>query len=635
MRLVFTPAQEEEFYLARDELADAFLAWAEQRGLAVDPFVVVAALDYRYGMLSRWGRSEVRALLTEWFPRKITMLAADHAGIAPSLHVMVDFLADTGLLAAGSADVADLHAEIDKHTPALLARMADERNYDLGKFWGTKMLDHGVDLSDDAAVQRFIAAAHAGELDVDEDVLQEIVQRQFFSPPSTSANRAELPPVLLPGPEELSTAAEATVLLTRLRAFVGWLGTGRTLTKVGRLTLADSRELAELLDVDRLYLPMARSSAELPDIALLLHWAKAVRLVRTVKGRLVPIKAAAPLLRKPFELWQRAFDAVEGLGDYLPALPGGYQVPSVFGAFLPDTLPVLWLGLYTAGSTSIPMELLHQIVWEALDATYKFGVSDLPDDVHQELLRRDVYMVLAALEVLGAIRLTKNTDQAARTAIAKLSGRNNPDIALVGLTPIGLWAVNRALRAEGVDAPAAGELASKEIEVVCDRLVGAAPDAVQAELAAWVAARGTAVAASELATFIQHAERPSERMFGIAALAEAGERGLAAGREIRAAGGVAGAMVTSWLMEQDALDPGSLTEAELLLGLVDHLAALHDQGCLVEELAQRPVAEQLDLVRRLAQVEHPYLLPMLDALATEHPDREVARKARKARMALG
>jgi hypothetical protein len=73
MRLVFARHEDEKFGVAKDELVDSFLAWAEERDLDPDPFVVAATLDYKFGVdgkLGRWHCDDVRGMLTEWFPRR-------------------------------------------------------------------------------------------------------------------------------------------------------------------------------------------------------------------------------------------------------------------------------------------------------------------------------------------------------------------------------------------------------------------------------------------------------------------------------------------------------------------------------------------------------------------------------------
>jgi hypothetical protein len=638
MRLVFARDENEKFGVAKDELVDSFVAWAEAHDLDPDPFVVAVTLDYKFGVdgrLGRWNRDDVHGLLTEWFPRKVTMPEPNRGRVVPSLHAMVDFLAEAQLMESRSAGTTELHAAIEQHALEFLRMMADERNYDLGKFWASRMLQDGVDLGDSAAVDQFISAAQTGEMDVDQDVLSDIVQRQFFNPEPAPATRPELPPVLLPTAEELHAAAKASVLLARFHTLIGWLGAGRTLTGTGRLTVADGRQLAELLAVDQPYLAKARSSADLPAVSLTVSWAKEARLVRAVKGRLVPVKGSAPLFgeHKHVELWQRASEAVDKLGEHI-GRHGYYDLPSAFQYAVPDTMPALWLGMYVAGGAPVPVELLTDMVKQAIEP---FGhPAGIPDsDLQHLLLLRDVTDMLAALDVLGAVRLGESTDPAQHAKIAELSGRDDPNLLLAQLTPIGLWAVNRMLREQGLDAPGVGDMAGEDFEIVCARLAHAAPVVVEAELARWVQARDPELAAAEVVRFVERADEPSQRLFATHALSHAGDSGLEAAGRIRSAGGVAGGVAAVWLVEQDAADPSSLTPTEMLLGLVDHLAAMLEHGCLIDELASRSLPEQVDLVKQLARVDHPNRIEVLDAIADGHRDPTVAKAARKARLKFG
>src|SRR3954451_23166686 len=119
--------------------------------------------------------------------------------------------------------------------------------------------------------------------------------------------------------ETLAEAASEAPAVRRLCGFVEWVGEGRPLTQTGRIRRADALELVELLDTgDRLDVPV-RSSAELYRLNLVVESAKACRLVRVVRGRLVPLKKAGRLLERPLELVVRMLDALPRLGDELGA----------------------------------------------------------------------------------------------------------------------------------------------------------------------------------------------------------------------------------------------------------------------------------------------------------------------------
>jgi hypothetical protein len=109
-----------------------------------------------------------------------------------------------------------------------------------------------------------------------------------------------------PSDAALAAAAAVAKPLRQVRAFTGWVGTGRKLTQKGRITLSDARELVELVGTadeidprigDRVF--RIRSSEELPWITLITEWAKASGLVRLTGGRLVQVKRHAGLLGRP------------------------------------------------------------------------------------------------------------------------------------------------------------------------------------------------------------------------------------------------------------------------------------------------------------------------------------------------
>jgi hypothetical protein len=422
-----------------------------------------------------------------------------------------------------SASPAALHAQIDDSTPALHDALVDERNLDLGTFWAVQLRRHGVPAGDPAAVARFLEQVRSGEVDVDREALAEVTRRGAGSAdddPGAGRTPSDLAPVLLPGAATLLAAAETSEALARLRTVTRWVRTGRPLTADGRLLLADARALAVALGVDAFSRDHARTADDLPETSLLVAWARQARLVRVVKGRLVPVKGAAPLLGRPIELWDRAFAALGDLGEHF----GGSNVfgaPSLFGMSLGEALPILLLELYAAGGDPVPLELFHRLVREAVNERFGCVVDDLAGDVEQRLWRRDVTALVDALELLGAVTLGESHDHDTLTVLA---GRDDPDPTLVALTPIGLWAVRELLLEQGVPAPLVGELAGEDVEYVCVRLAGVRQEVVEAELAAWVAARSPRAAADELARLLRRTDEPAHRAMALYALRRNGER---------------------------------------------------------------------------------------------------------------
>jgi hypothetical protein len=526
VRLVFGPHDHEEYAAARERLQSLVVAWARRRNAPVEPTLVAAALDHRHGVdgrLGRWTRAHIADALSAWFPRSVALLDDDRDAVPAALRAVVGFLGERDWLDRASDTPAQLHAQIDDSTPALHDALADERNRDLGTFWAVQLRRHAVPAADPAAVARFLERVRRGEVDVDREALAEVTRRDAAQPAGddTAAAPRHLAPVLLPGAAALLVAAEGSEALARLRDLARWVRAGRPLTAEGRLLLADARALAASLSVDAFSREHARTADDLPETSLLLAWARQARLVRVVKGRLVPVKSAAALLGRPIELWQRAFVALGGLVDQVRS-GTAVGAPSLFGMSLGEAFPVLLLDLYAAGGEPVPVEQFHRLVRDEVNARFGCVVDDLAGEAEQRFWRRDVTALVDTLELLGAVHLGESHDH---EALTELAGRDDPDPTLVALTPIGLWAVREMLLERGVHAPLAGELAHEDVEYVCVRLAGVRHEVAQAELAAWVAARSPRAAADELARLLRRTDDPTHRALALHALARNGERG--------------------------------------------------------------------------------------------------------------
>jgi hypothetical protein len=525
VRLVFGPGDLEEYSAVRDRLRLHIVAWARRRGIEVEPSLVAAALDHKHsvdGRLAHWTRRHVADALAVWFPRTVALLEDDREAVPTALHALIGFLAERDWLDSRSAPAAELHTQIADSTPALHDALDDERNHDLGTFWAVQMLRHGVATADPNSVSRFLEQVRLGELEVDRAALAEIRRRHEIE--TAEPPRPELPPVLPPNATQMLAAADSSVALARLRAFTRWVRAGRPVTREGRLLLSDARAVADALDLDHFSRDRARTGDELPEITLLMEWARQARLVRVQRGRLVQVRSSAALLSRPIELWRRAFEAVGGIGEHF----GGSNVfgaPSLFGMSLGEAFPILLHHLYAAGGGPIPVELFHRVVRETVNERMGCVVDDLAGDVEHRLWRRDVTALLDALELLGAVHLSESLDGEDHEELIALAGRDDPDPTLVALTPIGIWAVQEMLTEQGVHAPLVGELAEEDIEYVCVRMSAVRAEVAEAELTAWVDARPGRAAAQEIMRYLQRVEDPPHRSLALLALSRAGAPG--------------------------------------------------------------------------------------------------------------
>ncbi|MGH3865283.1 MAG: plasmid pRiA4b ORF-3 family protein [Pseudonocardiaceae bacterium] len=226
-------------------------------------------------------------------------------------------------------------------------------------------------------------------------------------------------------PGDVAAVAEAA-LVGQVVDFVRWVGDGRKLTQKGAITLADARVLVNRLGTgdeidpaigERVF--KTTSSVELLGLGLIVEWAKAARLVRVVRGRLVPVKKAAALLERPAELWMALFESFgRRLGTaFLPAGWGESFMRREFAA----GADALLSALHGRGGV-VGLDELCNLAWDAVRARYV-----LDDATEQQLATarrmndRDVRRTLAALAQLSAVTLTENS--AELTAIGRYGTR--------------------------------------------------------------------------------------------------------------------------------------------------------------------------------------------------------------------
>lgn len=134
------------------------------------------------------------------------------------------------------------------------------------------------------------------------------------------ADLPDLPPVRIPSAVDLLDAATSSPVLHSVTGFITWLGEGRRVDVDGRLTAEDARAVAGALGLD----------GERPsELAALVRWARSAGLVRTVRGRLVPVKSCRALLGRPIDLWRQLFTTFAGdvrsdaEGEAPPFVPSG------------------------------------------------------------------------------------------------------------------------------------------------------------------------------------------------------------------------------------------------------------------------------------------------------------------------
>ncbi|MBB5854776.1 hypothetical protein ACFQ05_15835 [Amycolatopsis umgeniensis] len=392
-----------------------------------------------------------------------------------------------------------------------------------------------------------------------------------------------MPAVVLPPEAELRIAAEQSLVLKDLRRYVA---------AVGR-------------------------PGEAEDGALIPRWAEACGLVRVSDGAHIAVEENANLLDSPVELWERAYLTIGETGPGFVAEDDG--VPPGFELLLPRLVSTIAFTLYGSGPAPVPVDLLPEVL------TALLGLEP------GESTRHAVAVTLDLLERLGALHQGV-ADPAELTSVAKVTGDPSPSPAMIWLTPIAVWAINRELRAAGANAPVVGESADESLDSLCSDLVGAAPATSEAELQAWARHRSPSAAIEEATEFLRTTTRPEGRLFALIALGATGTRGLEAAAGVRAEGGVPGAVAAMWLSERGAVRRETITREEVAVGMTDHFAAMHVLGSFVHQLAG--LDDGFDVVDLLTSSGHPATRELLDVVGQKHPDRATAKKARTASFKL-
>jgi hypothetical protein len=261
----------------------------------------------------------------------------------------------------------------------------------------------------------------------------------------------------------------------------------------------------------------------------------------------------------------------------------------------------------------------------------------------------DLDRILQHLELLGAVERIAADDVPATDLDDELP---LPTRYLLGgeamletgfrLTPLGLWGANRLLRGLGVDAPAVGDLVDADVATLLGQVADFDTEACQEELRTCCEARGAEVAAAEVAAaelvaFLRRTDEPQARMVGFTALGAAGDAGVDAVRTLRGDPEL-DPYATLWLVDrglekQEAVRP-EMT-AHMLVETCAAVAAQAGPSAVVQMLSDLgPADEQAAIVGNLWRVGSPHAATVLQAVADAHPDKQVAKAARKAAFKL-
>ena len=596
-----------------------------QRKLNADPEAAVGEVETLLDLMRDYldiespaglGEGDLKELLLQIYPRKMTVFdQADIEDTIPAARDFVAYLADRGQIPEGTARA--LERELDEIAPRFTDVMMDPSNWGMAGTLLHAMAADGVDLDDQAAVDRWIASYNAqlelGDTAEDEDDEQVDLKEAFGLPD-------QLAPLRLPAPLELVTLARQAPLMAQLRRLAWWLGAGRAITEDEELASDDAADAAAELGVD---------VARLEQLWWLALDAVFIELDED-ETHAIPGESAQAWDEgdedEILDIWEMVFalvigDALDDAASLDPDRSDGLDF-SGHGAALAVTL-------FLARPGGLPVTEIGEVIRAA-------ATDELPPGQAEEVWQSWVgahgdpaQLLLDLMAGLHAVQIADTEDG-----------------PMAQLMPLGLAAVRTQLVDSGVEIPLlpdAGHMTAAQLISMAD---GVSEEEFTAETAAWLSYRTAESAARELLA-VAAASDPASRILAvgvvvteIGAPAEPVWREVLGQIELR---GYAKAALAALLDDDPAVAPLPGLEPDdqdLAWMITDALAAAgwddlsddadYEPEALAQQLSEAiPAGQELAVFELMARVPHPEAADVLTVIGRHHPDKKIAKLARK------
>jgi hypothetical protein len=479
------------------------------------------------------------------------------------------------------------------------------------------MITDGVDVADPAAVRRWLADREVSTELIDDDEnfdaafeeagLLDVDLKEALGLPD------RLAPLRLPSQTELAAAARLCAPLAKARDLAIWVGDGRDVDGSGVLSPADSATAARVLGLAGAE-GAGPASGVLPEIAHLWDLACAVEFIElddlAVVGPAVEVWPDGPD-EDVLDIWATA------LATALSGLPLDADLHGEPDLDFTDSGVAVLLALFLARNAGVPPGMLGELIHESATA--------------------DLRPMTAATK--WATWTTKHGDPTSTvlTRLAEL-GAVQFDGDLARLTPLAQWAMREQMLDSGVDVPLLPDAAHMTAADLVAAAGGFTEEELVAESTEWLASRDPESAARDLLEIAAEGE-PVERMCAtaiatrIGARAEPRWRQAIEDRRLRPYAKIA-------LSQLAGIEPPGTAEGleqsveDLAWLLTDSLAAWSKEDPpaeLVNELTEAvPAGHEQGLFEAMWRLPHPAAYDVLTLIGTHHPDRTVAKGARKA-----
>ncbi len=486
MTLVFGPDDQEGFDAARDRIVAAFED-AHDRGLG---HVAAQVLDFKWGYLDgdldHWSPEDVEEILLRLYPGKVMLDAAAIADVPAGFAALLRFLGRDRLEHEPPLDV--LATFVERLATRFHAAMNDENNWSFGKRMWSTALAEGVDFGDEAAIGQWVEGFNQRSLGERDQILGRLPAPH---PGIGSTLLGSLPPVVLASDDELQMMAAGTAVVRRLIRLVDFVGAGRAVTDKGNLRLADGKDLVALLETDDRvdgqigdHVFKTKSSEDLRDVDFTYRLALAADMLNIDGRKVVPGRNVGWAPDAPLDICYGAFLVLLQL---VGPTQHHYRKHNYgwdwFAEDLDRQLAPIMLELYRHRDPYDIDDLAEQ-AWDSLNAT--FDLSDVPTDkleFHRGLVDSSLRDALDRLTEMDLVFIADETHTPTQFGGSRRSG------GTVRLTPLGLWAVQR-LASRITIAPVVGALRSSSAPELLRAAADLPEDIADAEIDAWIEHHG-------------------------------------------------------------------------------------------------------------------------------------------------
>ncbi|MCX4557035.1 hypothetical protein [Streptomyces umbrinus] len=464
------------------------------------------------------------------------------------------------------------------------------------------------------------------------------------------SDSSPLPPVRLHSEAELARDALATPLLSRAVRLARWAGPD---TRVG----AGGELVEEQLPAAAAELGLGGGDAAAYASEA---WRVAVDtgLVEVVDEEEGTVTAGADLAlvlsgapQDVLGLWLAALEAVladagvPDLDDIVEAMGEGGEIdfseldwdPEAEAEFLDGVLGNLYLLTSSEdgpgdGPVPLPALAASMIVPDDMGEP----TNDVLEQVSDAMMRLDDQFRL--LEPIGLVDFQPVDEalmaDADEEPAAPVDDTDVSRYGMVRLTPLGVYGIRARLLEAGFAAPAVGDLADKGADVLLDSTSAFPPAAAQAETEQWLDRREPLAAARELLAAAKGADAgaPLRRLRCQQALSLVGAEASPALRDVLDDAELGG-LARVWLTERGASDVPPPSEGMVFWLTVDTIAAqlaAEGNSAELQALVEGLAAQHGGFFAAAWRVDHPATPDVLEAMGRLHPDKRVAKEARKA-----